>query len=39
MKLERKIYTNQEFNKLTTDNLAGKNDIADFVKKRILMIN
>ena len=43
-----KYITTQEFNKLTSENfaarlaqanLASKNDIADFVKKHILMIN
>ena len=43
-----KYITTQEFNKLTSKNfaarlaqanLASKNDIADFVKKHILMIN
>ena len=43
-----KYITTQEFNKLTSDNftarlaqanLASKNDIANFIKRQILMIN
>ena len=43
-----KYITTQEFNKLTSDNfnariaqanLASKNDIANFVKRQILMTN